>query len=163
MRQMKSRGPCLRSCRDSTELVAGLAISDQAPGTMKRILDQAQALANQPIGHHEAHRLICDAIDKVIVHPDSLELHLRKEGLGYLLGVELPSENPIHTVTSPCKLARRGQELKFILPLLGDTNTFGRRDPALIQAASLVGLDQDRRGGIPLRDRQAREHRQSRM
>ena len=53
-----------------------------------------------------------------------------------LLGAEPGSEDAIHVITSPCKLARRGQDLKFILPLLEDSNTFSRKDPALIQAVA---------------------------
>jgi hypothetical protein len=37
-------------------------------------------------------------------------------------------------------LARRGQDLKFILPLLGDSNAFSRQDPALIQAVAKAHL-----------------------
>ena len=50
------------------------------------------------------------------------------------------SEDPIHVITSPCKLARRGQDLKFILPLLEDSNAFSRQDPALIQAVAKAHL-----------------------
>jgi len=57
-----------------------------------------------------------------------------------LLGAEPGSEDPIHVITSPCKLARRGQDLKFILPLLEDSNTFSRQDPALIQAVGKAHL-----------------------
>ncbi len=46
------------------------------------------------------------------------------------------AEDPIHVITSPSRLARRGQELKFILPLMEDSNTFSRQDPALIQAVA---------------------------
>jgi hypothetical protein len=37
-------------------------------------------------------------------------------------------------------LARRGQDLKFILPLLENSNAFGRKDPALIQAVAKAHL-----------------------
>ncbi len=53
---------------------------------------------------------------------------------------ETGSEDPVHISTSPCKLARRGQDLKFILPLLEDSNTFSRQDPALIQAVAKAHL-----------------------
>jgi DNA invertase Pin-like site-specific DNA recombinase len=129
-----------RFLNSPTELVAGLTVLEQTPGTMKRILGQARALADKVTDHHEAHRLVCEVVDKVIVHSDVLELRLRRIELGRLLGVEPQSDSPIHTVTSPCKLARRGQELKFVLPLLEDANTFGRRDPTLIQAIAKAHL-----------------------
>ncbi len=47
---------------------------------------------------------------------------------------------PRYVITFPCKLARRGQDLKFILPLLEDRNTFSRQDPALIQAVAKTRL-----------------------
>ena len=79
-------------------------------------------------------------IDKVTVHKDALELRLQRDRLAMLLGAEPGSEDPIHVITSPCKLARRGQDLKFILPLLEDSNAFSRQDPALIQAVAKAHL-----------------------
>ncbi len=61
---------------------------------------------------------------------------MRLPAFAPLLEIETGSEDPIHTITSPCKLARRGQDLKFILPLLEDSRTFSRLDPALIQAVA---------------------------
>ncbi len=90
--------------------------------------------------HHTAHRLIFEVIDKVIVHQDALELRPQREKLAGLLGAESRSEDPEYVITSPCKLARRGQDLKFILPLLEDSNAFSRQDPALIQAIAKAHL-----------------------
>jgi hypothetical protein len=75
-----------------------------------------------------------------MIDRDRLELRLRRQRLAELLGTETRSEDPIHVITSPCKLARRGQDLKFILPLLEDSNVFSRQDPALIQAAAKAHL-----------------------
>jgi hypothetical protein len=129
-----------RFLNSPSEIMAALAIGEQPPGTMKRIVGQAKTLADDLKDHHKAHRLISDVIDKVIVHQDALELRLRREKLARLLGAEPTSEDPIHVVTSACKLARRGQDLKFILPLLEDSNTFSRQDPALIQAVAKAHL-----------------------
>ncbi len=79
-------------------------------------------------------------IAKVIIDQDQLELRLRRQRLAGLLGTGTRSEDPIHVITSPCKLARRGQDLKFILPLLDDSNAFSRQDPALIQAIGKAHL-----------------------
>ncbi len=86
------------------------------------------------------HQISSEVIDKVIIHQDALELCLRREKLAGLLGAESRSEDPVYVITSPCKLARRGQDLKFILPLLEDSNTFRRQDPALIKAVAKAHL-----------------------
>lgn len=79
-------------------------------------------------------------IDKVVVHEDALELHLLIEKLADHLKTKSGSNEPIHILTSPCKLARRGQDLKFVLPLLDDNNTFSRKDPSLIVAIAKAHL-----------------------
>ena len=143
----------LRRFLDSpAEIVAALAIGEPSPGAMKTLVDKAKALSDSLKDHHEAFQIIPEVNDKAIVHEDALELRLQRQRLAGLLGTETRSEDPIHVITSPCKLSRRGQDLKFILPLLEDSNAFSRQDPALIQAvakgASLVGVDQGRRGEI---------------
>ena len=60
--------------------------------------------------------------------------------LARILGTETEFEDPVYAITSPCKLARRGQDLKFILPLLENSNAYSRRDPALIQAVAKAHL-----------------------
>ncbi|MCH9054215.1 MAG: recombinase family protein [Proteobacteria bacterium] len=129
-----------RFLNSPAEIVAALAIEGLAPGAMKRMVGQAKALAEDLKDHHKAHRLISEVIDKVTVHQDALELRLQRDRLAMLLGAEPGSEDPIHVITSPCKLARRGQDLKFILPLLEDSNAFSRQDPALIQAVAKAHL-----------------------
>ena len=122
------------------EILAALAIGDLPPGSMKGVLGQAKTLSDRLKDHHEACRIIPEVIDKVIVHEDALEMRLQRQQLAGHLGVESGSEDPIHVITSPCKLARRGQELYFILPLLEDSNTLNRQDPALIQAIAKAHL-----------------------
>ncbi len=56
------------------------------------------------------------------------------------MGTETRSEDPIHVITSPCRLVRLGQNLKFILPLLEDRKAFNHQDPALIQAVAKAHL-----------------------
>ncbi len=122
------------------EIVAALAISEHTPGAMKTLVGQAKTLSDCLKDHHEACRVIPKVIDKVIVHEDALELRLQRQQLAGLLGTETRSEDPIHVITSPCKLARRGQDLKFILPLLEDSEAFNRQDPALIHAVAKAHL-----------------------
>ncbi len=107
---------------------------------MKALVGQAKTLSDSLKDHHEACRIILEVIDKVIVHKDALELRLRRQQLAGLLGTKIRSEDPIHVISSPCKLARRGQDLKFILPLLEDSKAFSCQDPALIQAVAKAHL-----------------------
>jgi hypothetical protein len=129
-----------RFLNSPAEVVAALAIGEPSPGSMKTLVGQAKTLSDDLKIHHAACRIIPEVIDKVIVHEAVLELRLQRNQLAGLLGSETRSEDPIHVVTSPCKLARRGQDLKFILPLLEDSNRFGRQDPALIQAVGKAHL-----------------------
>ncbi|MCH9052562.1 MAG: hypothetical protein IIA72_16050 [Proteobacteria bacterium] len=131
----------LRRFLDSpAEIVAALAIGKPSPGAMKTLVGQAKTLSDDLKDHHEACRIIPEVIAKVIIDHDRLELRLRRQQLAGLLGTETRSEDPIHVITSPCKLARRGQDLKFILPLREDSNRFSRQDPALIQAVAKAHL-----------------------
>jgi DNA invertase Pin-like site-specific DNA recombinase len=129
-----------RLLNSAAEIVAALAMKDLSPGSLKRIVGQAKALAEDLKDHHTAHRLVSEVIDKVTVHQDALELRLQRDKLAGLLGAESRSEDPVHVITSPCKLARRGQDLRFILPLLEDSNAFSRQDPALIDAVAKAHL-----------------------
>jgi hypothetical protein len=122
------------------DMLAALAMKDLSPGSLKRIVGQAKALADDLKDHHTAHQISSEVIDKVIIHQDALELRLQREKLAGLLGAESRSEDSEYVITSPCKLARRGQDLKFILPLLEDSNAFSRQDPALIQAVAKAHL-----------------------
>jgi len=107
---------------------------------MKTLVGQAKTLSDNLKDHHEACRIIPEVIDKAIVHENALELRLQRQRLAELLGTENRSEDPVHVITSPCKLARRGQDLKFILPLLEDSNALCRQNPALIQAVAKAHL-----------------------
>jgi hypothetical protein len=129
-----------RFLNSPAEVVAALAIGEPSPGSMKTLVGQAKTLSDDLNDHHEAHHIISAVIAKVIVDRDQLELRLRRQRLAGLLGTETRSEDPIHVITSPCKLARRGQDLKFILPLLEDSHAFRRQDPALIQAVAKAHL-----------------------
>ena len=129
-----------RFLNSPAKIVAALAIGEHSPGTMKTLVGQAKTLSDDLDDRQKAHRLIFEVIDKVTVYKDALELRLQRDRLAMLLGAESGSEDPIHVITSPCKLARRGQDLKFILPLLEDSSRFSRQDPALIQAIAKAHL-----------------------
>jgi hypothetical protein len=129
-----------RFLRCPAEIVAALGVQDLSPGSLKRIVGKAKALSDDLKDHHKAQDLISEVIEKVTIHQDALEMRIRLPELALHLGTETGSDDPIHSITSPCKLARRGQDLKFILPLLEDSNAFSRKDPALIQAVAKAHL-----------------------
>ncbi len=129
-----------RFLNSPSDIVTMLAIEDLTPGTMKRMVGQAKTLSGDLKDPQQARHIVSRVINKIIVHEDALELRLLTKNLAELLGAKSGSEDPIHVITSPCRLARRGQDLKFILPLLDDSNTFSRQDPALIQAVAKAHL-----------------------
>ena len=129
-----------RFLNSPAEIVAALAIGKHSPGSMKTLVGQAKTLSNDLNDHQKKHHIIPEVVDKLIIDRGKLELRLQRPKLARLLGAETRSEDPIHVITSPCKLARRGQDLKFILPLLEDSSRFSRQDPALIQAVAKAHL-----------------------
>ena len=84
--------------------------------------------------------MVAEILHEAVVAPTDLELRLHRVKLAKLLGAATTSDDPVHVITTPCKLARRGQDLKFILPLLEDSNRFARQDLALIQAVAKAHL-----------------------
>ena len=129
-----------RFLNSSSEIVAALEVQEASPGSMKRLVGKARKLADDLKNNHQAHRIVANVIDKVLVHEAALELHLLRLKFADLLETKTGSEGPLLTITSPCKLARRGQDLKFILPLLEDSNAFSRHDPALFHAVAKAHL-----------------------
>ena len=123
-----------------TEVVAALTIPGASPDAMKALIRSAKDLSGSLNDHRSAMPVVSSVIEKVVIHDAEVELRLRKPALAKMLGAEATSEDPVHIITSPCKLARRGQDLKFILPLLEDNNAFSRQDPALIQAIAKAHL-----------------------
>ena len=72
----------------------------------------------------------------MIVQPDKLELILNRMNLARSLDADIAAEDPTFIIRSPCKLAQRGQELKFVLPLMDDLEQYRCRDPVLIKAVA---------------------------
>ena len=129
-----------RFLTSGAEVVAALAIADGSPGTLRQLSSRAKELAHSLTDSREASTTVAEILSEVIVGSAELKLRLHREKLAKLLGAIAPSDDPIHTITSPCKLARRGQDLKFILPLLDDSDRFSRRDPDLVQAVAKAHL-----------------------
>ena len=129
-----------RFLNSPADMLVALAMKNLSPGSLKRIVGQAKALADDLKDHHTAHQIFSEVINKVIIHENALELHLQRKRLAKFLAIETEFEDPVYVVTSPCKLARRGQDLKFILPLPENSNAYSRHDPALIQAVAKAHL-----------------------
>ncbi len=129
-----------RFLSDPAEIVEALALKYICPSSLKNIVGRAKALSRDLEDPHNAHRLFVEMLDKVVVHQDALGLYIRRPVLAQLLRTETASDEPIQTITSPCKLARRGGDLKFILPMLGDRDVFGQKDPVLVQAVAKAHL-----------------------
>jgi hypothetical protein len=107
---------------------------------MKRLIARAKELSRGLDDPHEALRILSAILSAVIIHPAELKLHLQREKLARLLEAETTGDDQAHVITSPCKLAHLGQELKFILPVLGDQDRYSRRDRALITAVAKAHL-----------------------
>jgi DNA invertase Pin-like site-specific DNA recombinase len=74
-----------RFLNSPADMLAALAMKDPSPGTLKRIVGQAKALADDLKDHHTAHQISSEVIDKVIIHQDALELRLQREKFAGLL------------------------------------------------------------------------------
>jgi DNA invertase Pin-like site-specific DNA recombinase len=129
-----------RFLESPTDVAKTMQLKEVSPSSLKDLVARAKALGEKLKDQHQTLRIVSAVVEKVIVHETELELHLSKPRLGEILGVTEVPDDPIHIITSPCKLARRGQDLKFILPLLNDPEAFGRKDPALIQAVAKAHL-----------------------
>ena len=123
-----------------SEVADVLELRKASPGEIKSLVAKSKRLAKKLKDQPQAIQIVSTVIEKVIVHDTELQLHLSKPRLAEFLEVSEISDDPIHIINAPCKLARRGQDLKFVLPLLNDPEAFGRKDPALIQAVAKAHL-----------------------
>ena len=123
-----------------TEIIAGLPLEDTPPSSIKQLTWNAKAISRALRDPHEALRIIPQILCAVIIHSSKLELILHRNTLAQFLDVDATAEDPTYLITSPCKLARRGQELKFLLPLQDDPQQYSNRDATLIRAVAKAHL-----------------------
>jgi DNA invertase Pin-like site-specific DNA recombinase len=123
-----------------TEIIAGLPLEDTSPSSIKRLTWHAKAISRALRDPHEALRIIPQILCAVIIHSSELDLILHRQTLAQFLDVDITAEDPTYLITSPCKLARRGQELKFLLPLQDDPQQYSNRDATLIRAIAKAHL-----------------------
>ena len=129
-----------RFLADPTQLVTALPLANASPTSVKQLRDKATAISRKLGDTQEVLRIIPQILSAVIVHPDKLELILNRMILARCLDADIAAEDPTYVISSPCKLARRGQELKFVLPLRDDPEQYSNRDPVLIQAVAKANL-----------------------
>ena len=125
-----------RFLESPTDVAKAMQLKKVSPGTLKDLVIKAKELGEKLKDQHQALRIVSAAIAKIVVHEKELELHLSKPKLAEFLEVDGILDDPIHIIASPCKLTRRGQDLKFVLPLLNNQDAFGRKGPALILAVA---------------------------
>ena len=65
-----------------------------------------------------------------------MDMTLNQIAVARYLNAEGIAADRAYVISSPCKLARRGQEMKFVLPLRDDPGQYSNRDPVLIQAVA---------------------------
>jgi DNA invertase Pin-like site-specific DNA recombinase len=123
-----------------TEIIAGLPLEDASPSSIIRLTWNAKAISRALRDPHEALRIIPQILCAVIIHSSELDLILHRQTLAQFLDVDITAEDPTYLITSPCKLARRGQELKFLLPLQDDPQQYSNRDATLIRAIAKAHL-----------------------
>jgi hypothetical protein len=85
-------------------------------------------------------RLVPKILSSATVSGTGVKLDLSLEGLATALGIENRSSNTIHAFAAPCRLVRRGQELKFVLPSGSVSDEPDNRDPALLMAVAKAHL-----------------------
>jgi DNA invertase Pin-like site-specific DNA recombinase len=129
-----------RFLNNPPEVMIALAIDQQSPGTMRAVIGRAKTLSNELRDRRRALCIISQMIDKVTIAQDALELILLRAKLAEHLNAASRSDDPFHVITTPCKLIRRGQDLKFVLPLLNDNTKYSRHDPTLSHAVAKAYL-----------------------
>jgi hypothetical protein len=79
-------------------------------------------------------------LSSATVSDTGVKLHLSLDGLATALGIQNKSGNSTHAFATACRLVRRGQELKFVLPNDGGSDGPDNRNPALLLAVAKAHL-----------------------
>ncbi|NIV31129.1 MAG: recombinase family protein [Anaerolineae bacterium] len=129
-----------RFLEDPIRLIPALSPGTASPEGLKQLTERGKAISQKLRDPQEAFRILSEILSAVTVHPDKLDLTLNRAALATYLGADTVGSRPTHVINSPNRLVRRGQELKFILPLKEDPGQYSRRDPVLIQAVAKAHL-----------------------
>jgi hypothetical protein len=121
-------------------IVSALEIETPSPERLKRLVARAGRLRDELGDWQMALQLIPKILSSVEVGGMDLKLHLRLDGLAAALGIEGEPGNTTFAFATPCRLVRRGQELKFVLPDGGEPEEDDNRDPALLMAVAKAHL-----------------------
>lgn len=116
-----------RTLSDQAWLLQTLAPANNAHA----VLNRAAHLANILAGHDTAllRHTLADLVTTVRLFPDRIEIVLRTQSLNEALS---PDTSPTITIAEPITFARRGSELKILIPASGPPEP--EPDPALIKA-----------------------------
>jgi len=129
-----------RFLEDPIQVMAALSLESASPAVVRRLCDKAKGLSQRLSDSKETLRLIPEVLAAVIIHPSKLELIVNGTALANYLDVRIAEAQLTFTITSPIRLNRRGQELKFVLPLKDASENYCNPDPGLIRAVAKAHL-----------------------
>ena len=121
-------------------VASALEVETPSPERLKRLVAGTGQLRTDLEDPHLALRLVPAILSSVTVSSTNLTLRLQRDGLATALGIEVQSGSAVYTFAAPCRLVRRGQELRFVLPSGGGTDGPDNRDPALLMAVAKAHL-----------------------
>jgi hypothetical protein len=121
-------------------IVSALEIATPSPERLKCLVARAGQLRDELGDRQTALRLVSKILSSVEVSGTDLKLHLRLDGLAAALDIEVDPGKTAFAFATPCRLVRRGQELKFVLPEGGGPEENDNRDPALLTAVAKAHL-----------------------
>jgi DNA invertase Pin-like site-specific DNA recombinase len=122
------------------EIASALGIKTPSPECLKRLVTRAERLRANLKDQQEALRLVPKILSSATVSGTGVKLDLSLDGLAFALGIHNKSGNITHAFARPCRLVRRGQELKFVLPNDGGSDGSDNHDPDLLLAVAKAHL-----------------------
>jgi hypothetical protein len=122
------------------EIASALGIKTPSPECLTRLVARAERPRADLKDRQLALRFVPKILSSATVSGTGVKLHLPLDGLATALGIENRSGNNTHTFATTCRLVRRGQELKFVLPNDGGSDGPDNSDPALLMAVAKAHL-----------------------
>jgi hypothetical protein len=122
------------------EVASALENETPSPECLTRLVARAERVRAKLKDRQLALRLVPKILSSATVSATGVNLELSLEGLATALGIENRSSNTIHAFATPCRLVRRGQELKFVLPNGSVSDEPDNHDPALLMAVAKAHL-----------------------
>ena len=129
-----------RFLEDPIQLMAALSLEKASPAVVRRLCDKAKGLSRHLGDPKQTLCFISKVLPTVTIHPSKLQLIFSRKAFADYLCVDIPDVDATFTMISPFKLTRRGQELKFVLPLRDASEKYCNPDPGLIRAVAKAHL-----------------------